>query len=203
VTDKRDVAAFDGRARSYEEGWLGRFHHEVADRTVAIAESVSSQPNRVLDVGCGTGYLLRCLADRHSSASAFVGVDASPAMIEVARSNSSDKRIEVREATAERLPFADGAFDLIVSTTSFDHWSDQAAGLRECARVLAPEGALVVADLFSPLLVTTLVRSRRNKARTRGRAERLIDGAGLQPDSWHRVHTLIQAFVARPCRAAG
>jgi ubiquinone/menaquinone biosynthesis C-methylase UbiE len=38
----------------------------------------------------------------------------------------------------EHLPYADGTFDLVVSTTSFDHWSDQGAGLAECARVMTP-----------------------------------------------------------------
>jgi SAM-dependent methyltransferase len=44
----------------------------------------------------------------------------------------------------EVLPFPEGSFDLVVSTTSFDHWADQRAGLRECARVLAPGGWLVL-----------------------------------------------------------
>jgi len=44
--------------------------------------------------------------------------------------------------TAERLPWPAATFDLVVSTTSFDHWADQRAGLAECARVLAPGGCL-------------------------------------------------------------
>jgi ubiquinone/menaquinone biosynthesis C-methylase UbiE len=40
---------------------------------------------------------------------------------------------------AEELGYPGGTFDLIVSTTSFDHWDDQQAGLVECARVLLPE----------------------------------------------------------------
>ena len=63
--------------------------------------------------------------------------------------------------TAEHLPGPDGAFDLVVSTTSFDHWADQQAGLRECARVMAPGGCLVLVDQFSPLYLPTLIGSRR------------------------------------------
>ena len=58
----RDVAAFERRAARYEAGWLGRLHHQVADQTAALTRSVSPAPARVLDVGCGTGYLLRLLA---------------------------------------------------------------------------------------------------------------------------------------------
>lgn len=46
-------------------------------------------------------------------------------------------------------------FDLIVSTTSFDHWSDRQAGLVECARVLRPGGRLVLVDELSRWLVPT------------------------------------------------
>jgi ubiquinone/menaquinone biosynthesis C-methylase UbiE len=198
VTRDRDIAAFGRRAHSYDEGWLGRFHHEVAQSVALIAGSAAPHPHRVLDVGCGTGYLLDLLAKRYPAAQALVGVDASAAMVAVARAGASDGRVEFREGSAERLPFEGGEFDLVVSTTSFDHWHDQAAGLRECARVLDRDGAVVIADLFSVLLLPTVVGVRRTKTRTRPRAERLITHAGLRLDRWHRVQPLVQAFVARP-----
>jgi SAM-dependent methyltransferase len=70
-----------------------------------------------------------------------------------------------RSPTARRSwPWPAATFDLVVSTTSFDHWADQQAGLAECARVLAPGGCLVLADLFSALLLPTLLAGRRGKA---------------------------------------
>jgi SAM-dependent methyltransferase len=69
---------------------------------------------------------------------------------------------------AEHLPYPEETLDLVVITTSFDDWSDQLAGLRECARVLAPGGRLVLADQFSLWLAPTLVVGRRGKARTKG-----------------------------------
>jgi ubiquinone/menaquinone biosynthesis C-methylase UbiE len=57
----------------------------------------------------------------------------------------------------------------VISTTPFDHRADQRTGLAECARVLAPDGCLVLADLFSVLLLPTLLAGRRGKARTRRR----------------------------------
>jgi len=61
---------------------------------------------------------------------------------------------------AERLPFPDGVFDLVVSTTSFDHRSDQRAGVLECARMLRPGGRLVLVDQFSAWLGPALVTGR-------------------------------------------
>ena len=91
----------------------------------------------------------------------------------------------------------------MVSTTSFDHWADQAARLAECARVLAPGGRLVLADQFSLLLWPTLLAGRRGKARTRARATRLVTAAGLRSPRWHRVHAvIIQAVTAVRWRPA-
>jgi ubiquinone/menaquinone biosynthesis C-methylase UbiE len=187
----RDVAAFGRRAPGYEHGWRGGLHHEIADRTAALALRCVPAPQRVLDVGCGTGYLLRRLAARVPAAIAFAGVDAAEAMIEAARAASDDGRLTFAAGVAEHLPFPDAAFDLVVSTTSFDHWVDQRAGLAECARVLAPGGRLVLADQFSAWLLPTLAGGRRDKARTKRRANRLLAAAGFGPPAWHDLYAVI------------
>ena len=192
----RDVAAFGERARGYDEGWRGRMHHQIADRMADLALACVPAPKRILDVGCGTGYLLGRLAVRAPQAQVLAGIDAAPAMIEVARAGDDDGRLRFVAGTAERLPWPAATFDLVVSTTSFDHWADQRAGLAECARVLAPGGCLVLADLFSPLLLPTLLAGRRGKARTRGRAARLLTAAGLHAPRWRRLYAVIIQAVA-------
>jgi ubiquinone/menaquinone biosynthesis C-methylase UbiE len=182
VPPHRDVAAFDERAPGYEQGWRGRMHHDIAGRTADLAVWVCASPRRVLDVGCGTGYLLRLLARRYPEAAELTGIDAAPSMIKAAGQSADDGR-------------------LVVSTTSFDHWVDQGAGLRECARVLGPGGKLVLTDLFSPLLRPTLLGGRRDKARTPRRAGRLLRAAGFQDVSWHDVYALIiKAATAKTSR---
>jgi ubiquinone/menaquinone biosynthesis C-methylase UbiE len=136
----RDVHAFDRRANDYDEGRHGQLHHDISDRVVTLAIAVHPTPRRILDVGCGTGYVIKSLADRVPNAEQIVGIDPAPTMVKVARANVPDPRARVDSGVAEHLPYADKAFDLVVSTTSFDHWSDQGRGLRECARVLAPGG---------------------------------------------------------------
>ena len=193
----RDVAAFGERAQGYDEGWRGRMHHQIADRAADLALSCVPAPRRILDVGCGTGYLLGRLAARAPQAEVLAGIDAAPAMIEVARAAAADGRLRFVAGTAERLPWPAATFDLVVSTTSFDHWTDQRAGLAECARVLAPGGCLVLADLFSALLLPTLLAGRRGKARTRRRATHLLTAAGLHSPRWHRLYAvIIQAATA-------
>jgi ubiquinone/menaquinone biosynthesis C-methylase UbiE len=193
----RDVRVFDERAASYEAGMLGQLHTDISGRVADLALSLGPAPRRVLDVGSGTGYLLGLLAGQLPEAEELAGVDPAPGMVAVARARAADERLRFTEGTAERLPAADGRYDLVVAVTSFDHWADQAAGLAECARVLAPGGHLVLADQFSLLLWPTLLAGRRGKARTRARATRLVTAAGLRSPRWHRVHAvIIQAVTA-------
>lgn len=115
-------------------------HHGIAGRAAELAVSVSPAPQRILDVGCGTGYLLRLLAGWCPQATDLAGIDAAPSMIGTAEQAADDRRLRFTVGAAERLSYPDDAFDLVVSTTSFDHWADQRAGLAECARVLVPGG---------------------------------------------------------------
>lgn len=193
----RDVGAFDERAPDYDSGWRGRMHHRISDRVCEIAVAIAPGAERILDVGCGTGYLLSALGAALPGARELVGVDASANMVRVATESRDDPRAAFAVGAAEQLPTA-GGFDLVVSSTSFDHWRDQRAGLSECARVLTTGGRLVLCDLFSSLLVPTLVGDRRRKARTRRRAEALLHESGLVAPEWHDVYTpLIHAVSAQ------
>jgi ubiquinone/menaquinone biosynthesis C-methylase UbiE len=191
VPPYRDLAAFNDRAPEYDRGWRGRLHHEISDRTAALAVATAGSPTRVLDVGCGTGYLLRTLAGRYPDAQQLCGIDAAPQMITTASAFARDDRLSFTVGVAEEIGYPDGTFDLIVSTTSFDHWADQQAGLVECARVLRPGGHLVLVDQFSRWLLPTLVTSRRGKARTKGRATNLVLRAGFSSPQWHRLYASI------------
>jgi ubiquinone/menaquinone biosynthesis C-methylase UbiE len=191
VPPYRDLAAFNDRAAGYDRGWRGRLHHEIAERTANLAVATIASPGRVLDVGCGTGYLLGTLAGRYPDAQQLCGIDAAPQMIETASAFAQDDRLRFTVGAAEQLGYPDRTFDLVVSTTSFDHWTDQQAGLVECARVLRPSGHLVLVDQFSRLLLPTLATSRRGKARTKSRATDLVLRAGFSSPQWHGLYALI------------
>jgi ubiquinone/menaquinone biosynthesis C-methylase UbiE len=170
-------------------------HHDIAARTADFALNSGDAPRRVLDVGCGTGHLLRLLAAQLPEAEKLLGIDPAAGMIALAKSMANDLRLSFSESLAENLPYPDKSFNLVVSSTSFDHWEDQGAGLGECARVLKSSGHLVLTDLFSPLLVPTLLFARRDRARTRHRAEVLLRAAGFRTMAWHSPYSLIISTV--------
>jgi ubiquinone/menaquinone biosynthesis C-methylase UbiE len=196
VPPHRDVAAFDERATTYDKGRHGGLHHEISIRTANLVTAPAEAPRRILDIGCGTGYLLRLLAARFPDATELVGVDPAPRMIDTARATTTDDRLSFSIGAAEHLPAPDDRFDLAVSTTSFDHWSDQQAGLGECFRTIRPGGRLVLVDQFSVLLAPTLLAGRRGKARTKRRATRLLTAAGFRSPEWHDLYAVIIKAVS-------
>jgi ubiquinone/menaquinone biosynthesis C-methylase UbiE len=198
-----DVERFARRASSYERGRRAEFHSRVVAASLETAVRVVPHPSAVLDVGCGTGALLRALGDRLPPTVQLVGVDPASAMIDVARAARGPRsNVQLEVAFADDLPFPDAQFDLVISTTSFHHWTDQAVGLREVGRVARRDGRLVLVDNFAIGWLRVFNAIARRKMRTRGDVERLLASARLMPLEWARIFDLgplplIQAVVAK------
>jgi SAM-dependent methyltransferase len=100
---------------------------------------------RILDFGCGTGRLTDWLRARGAE---VLGVDASPEMVEAARTRRPSGRFEVLESG--RIPAEDGAFDTVLSVGVLQYFVMEASQLAtissELARVLAPGGQLVAIE---------------------------------------------------------
>lgn len=104
----------------------------------------------ILDVGCGTGTLALAAKRRVGNIGKVSGIDASAEMIARARKKAAKARtdIDLRIATAEALPFENGAFDAVLSTTVLHCLprDARAQAIREMARVLRPAGRLLLVD---------------------------------------------------------
>jgi SAM-dependent methyltransferase len=98
----------------------------------------------VLDIGCGVGVFLRLVAARGAH---VFGLDASEALLEVARRRLPDADLRLGEM--EALPYDDDTFDLVTGFNSFFFANDIAAALREAGRVAKP-GAPVVIQVWGP-----------------------------------------------------
>lgn len=134
---------YDRWAPVYDALW-GRY----ARRTLRVLDAwAAAAPHEaVLDVGCGTGAFEARLLARYPS-QRITGVDLSARMVAVAREKLSGyPSAAFVQAPASALPFADGAFDVVVSASVFHYFEDPHAALGEMQRVLRPGGRLVLLD---------------------------------------------------------
>lgn len=95
--------------------------------------------DRVLDIGCGSGVFLHLGAERGAS---VAGIDASEALVEIARIRVSDA--DVRVGDMEQLPWTDASFDLVTGFNSFFFATDMVGALREAGRVAKPGAPVLV-----------------------------------------------------------
>jgi len=104
----------------------------------------SRATGEVLEVAVGTGRNLPF----YPAEVTVTGVELSPAMLDIARTRAAElgREVELREADAEELPFADGSFDTVVCTLSLCTIPDHARAIAEMARVLRPGGRLLLLD---------------------------------------------------------
>ncbi|MBM6595882.1 ArsR/SmtB family transcription factor [Microvirga pudoricolor] len=125
-------------------------HAPEAVVEAAVLDILGDRPIRnLLDLGTGTGRMLQLLAP---GASRVVGLDASHAMLSVARANLEKaglSRIELRQGDIYAPPFPRDTFDLVIVHQVLHYLDDPARALREAARLVAPGGRILVVD-FAP-----------------------------------------------------
>ena len=128
--------SFSGGVDAYDR-FMGRYSGPLAS---SFADLVAIDAgHRVLDVGCGSGALTRELGRRVGFAS-LSAIDPSPTM--VAGTRMRFPGLDIREASAEALPFADHTFDAVFAQLVVHFMADPVAGLREMARVTRLGGAV-------------------------------------------------------------
>lgn len=118
------------------------------DALASLLDLAAAGPGeRVLDAACGPGIVACELA---AAGAEVVGVDLTPAMIELATERAAERdvagRCRFELGAMEALPFADGTFDVVVSRYALHHAADPAVVAAELVRVCAPGGRVVVVD---------------------------------------------------------
>jgi len=138
---------FDKMAFSYDGSIAGkasqRFYRLLLDQ-VEVHHGAS-----VLDVGCGTGTILKCLSERVDIIG--YGIDAEENMIQEAKNKCPSMRILVCDCT--KTPFENGQFDVITVCMAYHHFADQEGFAKEAARIIQPGGSLYIADPHFPVII--------------------------------------------------
>lgn len=135
---------FDETAADYNNSSDGRFVKPMYKALVAEIEQAGG--GKLLDIGCGNGNLFGMV---NNDSLELYGVDLSEKMIEEAQAGYSD-RAELQVADAERLPFEDAMFNILVCNASFHHYTHPELVLAEMNRVAKPQCVLLIGDPYAP-----------------------------------------------------
>jgi ubiquinone/menaquinone biosynthesis C-methylase UbiE len=124
----------------------------MRDEYRRIAQKAASevQAGQALEIGPGPGFISLELAKLLPEMD-VTGLDLSQTMVEMAEKNAREyglsERVQFKKGDAAEMPFADGSFDLIVSSGSLHHWEEPARIFNEVHRVLKPGGSALIFDL--------------------------------------------------------
>ncbi len=149
--------AFSSASSSYDDH--AELQREVGRRLLAHLEFTKIQPESVLDIGCGTGFFTRLLAEKYKKAHIHA-TDISTAMVCHTR-DQHPKRLPWQRkyhhtvSNALSLPYKNASFDLVASNLAMQWVPDAQAMMREMRRVLKP-GGLILFSTFGRRTLTEL-----------------------------------------------
>src|SRR5215471_7734789 len=138
--DKQIQEEFNQWAAAGRGDEMEAHHSDITEQTLALMDL---QPtDRVLDLGCGTGWASRRMA---RTAAEVTGLDVADEMLRRAEQTSAEgDNVRYVWGSAEKVPAADNSFDKVLSVESFYYYADQGKALDELRRVMTPDGKLFI-----------------------------------------------------------
>ena len=186
---------FDGQAAEYDQRNTYYYSQNGKISCRDIAEQVDGVPyEALLDVGCGTGFLIDILAKRRPAR--YCGVDLSDEMIRGA---------EFTVGSADRLPYPDGSFDIVACSQSFHHYPYPEKAMGEARRVLRPGGLYILSDTgiggigawIDNHILFKLARSGDCHTTNRRGIERMMADAGFTIADSRQIRGMIYTVTGR------
>jgi SAM-dependent methyltransferase len=217
-----NVLYHDWEAGTYDEKWSISYDERCIDYAVgrfrAVAGDTGWPYGRAMELGSGTGFFLLNLMQGGVAEKGSV-TDLSPGMVRVALNNAENLGLPVdgRVADAERIPYDDDTFDLVVGHAVLHHIPDVAAAMREVLRVLKPGGRFVFAGEPSKIgdvyarrlgqltwwLTTNITKLPPLSGWRRPQAELDSSSRAAALESVVDIHTFDPAELEQTARAAG
>jgi 2-polyprenyl-3-methyl-5-hydroxy-6-metoxy-1,4-benzoquinol methylase len=158
-------------------------HDPMVGRLLRSGQFDSTRFTQILDVGSGSGQILRHLITHAKPETRIIACDLSYQMLKRAQQRFQSDKVSYVAADIQHLPFADESFDCITCGWVIEHLADPLPGLREMARVLQPGGSLLL--MATEDTITGAFSSRTWKCRTYNRLElqHACEAVGL---TWHK-----------------
>ena len=196
-------AHFDKQAREYDERDTVYYSREgkISCRDIA-AMLKKERYESLLDVGCGTGFLLDLLAE--TGRRRLFGLDLSEEMIKVARGKNIPGATFL-QGSADSLPYLDESFDVVTCSQSFHHYPHQERAVAEAYRVLKRGGLYILSDTgvgglgawIDNHILFKLARSGDCHTQDRFGIEKLMRMAGFEIADSRQVQGFIYTVAGR------
>lgn len=184
--DQQSDATIQAMATRLEE----RGQHPFFLRLIATyADQVRTDvPLHVLDLGCGTGVVIRHLEKRLHPEAVLTGADISRRLLDSANTHSRGSRIHWEKLEPGPLPYSNSSFDLIVMHTLLGHVAAPELLLREAHRILKPGGSLIVFDADHASTTYALA----DHAKTQEADRKLVAAIATHPDICRQLPRLLK-----------
>lgn len=141
-------SAFNQQAATYDNDIKGQHARSLYP---VILKKLSEIPyHTALDLGCGTGELMKLILQQNEDKSLY-GIDLAENMLEVAKEKLGN-HAKLILGDSEQLPFSDNYFDVVYCNDSFHHYPAPDKVLSEVYRVLKPNGIFVMCDCWQPTI---------------------------------------------------
>jgi ubiquinone/menaquinone biosynthesis C-methylase UbiE len=187
---------FHKQAEKYDSGNKGKHARSLYESVINKLDELSF--TKLLDVGCGTGNLLKLISSRYDVQ--LAGVDLTPKMLNITRIKLGDE-VDLKVADSEELPFDDNKFDMVICTDSFHHYPHPEKVLAEIKRVLQQDGMFLIADPATPAPIRQIVniyfklsRSGDVKIYPESDIRKLLEKTGFVSITYELIGT--NAFIA-------
>ena len=150
MSGQEEVSAYSSAA---SQRHLDALDNTFVNQVLSLGLPEGMLAGLLLDAGCGPGNIALKIARRCPRLS-IVGIDRSANMVQAARRSARELGLEkllfFNQASADQIPFADNAFDVVISNSVLHHLANPSKAFEEMLRVTRPHGAVLVRDLRRP-----------------------------------------------------
>lgn len=161
-----------------------------------LEEIRAKNPASLLDMGCGTGEILRLIRQDNKEIS-LSGIDLSPEMVKVAHSKEIEGA-EIIIGDAENLPYPENAFDAVVCCQSFHHYPNPEKAFSSAYKILKSGGFFLICDMYIPskimrgisnhLMLSKMMDSGDVHIYGESELNKLFTETGFKDFKWARIH---------------
>ena len=144
---------FNNRASSYDKGFEGKFSKKFYN--LLLNQIELKDGDNLLDVGCGTGKILRELSDKYDING--YGIDVEENMVKIAKEKCPNMNIQI--SNSDKMPFVDNKFDILTACMAYHHFDDKISFAEEAGRVMKIGAYLYIVDPKFPKIIRIIMNS--------------------------------------------